>query len=53
MKKTKLLSFRTTENNADYLKLIAESDDRTSSYVLNKMIDAFRNRGCFTAEQIK
>ena len=52
MKKTKLFSFRTTEQNLNYLKLIAESDDRTSSYILNKMINAFRARGCFTIEQI-
>ena len=53
MMKAKHFSFRTTEQNLNYLKLIAESDDRTSSYILNKMIEAFRNRGCFTAEQIK
>ena len=52
MKKTELFSFRTTEQNMNYLKLIAESDDRTPSYILNKMIDAFRERGCFTIEQI-
>tara|TARA_B100000959_G_C14625507_1_gene478022 strand:- start:121 stop:282 length:162 start_codon:yes stop_codon:yes gene_type:complete len=53
MKKTALFSFRTTEQNLNYLKLIAEVDDRSKSYILNKMIDAFRNRGCFTIEQIK
>ena len=53
MKKTELFSFRTTEDNLNYLRLIAESDDRTSSYILNKMIEVFRNRGCFTADQIK
>ena len=52
MKKIKHLSFRTTEKNLSYLKLIAESDDRSQSYILNKMIDAFRERGCFTIEQI-
>ena len=52
MKKTELFSFRTTEQNLNYLKLIAESDDRTPSYILNKMIDAFRERGCFTVDQI-
>ena len=45
-------SFRTTENNVNYLRHLAESDDRTPSYIINKMIDAFRKRGCFTAEQI-
>ena len=53
MKKDKHFSFRTTEQNLNYLKLIAESDDRTPSYILNKMIDAFRERGCFMVEQIK
>ena len=52
MKKNKHFSFRTTEQNLNYLHLIAQSDDRTSSYILNKMIDAFRERGCFTVEQI-
>ena len=51
MKKDKHFSFRTTEQNLNYLKLIAEFDDRTPSYVLNKMIDTFRERGCFTIEQ--
>ncbi len=53
MKKIKHLSFRTTEQNMNYLKLIAEGDDRSQSYILNKMIDAFRKRGCFTIEQIR
>ena len=53
MKKNKHFSFRTTGQNLNYLKLIAESDDRTPSYILNKMIDAFRDRGCFAVEQIK
>ena len=53
MKKIKHLSFRTTEQNMNYVKLIAEGDDRSQSYILNKMIDAFRKRGCFTIEQIR
>ena len=53
MKKIKHLSFRTTEQNMNYVKLIAEYDDRSQSYILNKMIDAFRKRGCFTIEQIR
>ena len=52
MKKIKHLSFRTTVQNMNYVKLIAEGDDRSQSYILNKMIDAFRERGCFTIEQI-
>jgi len=52
MIKIKHCSFRTTEQNLNYLKLIAEIDERSQSYILNKMIDAFRERGCFTLEQI-
>ena len=52
MKKIKHLSFRTTEQNLNYIKLIAAGDDRSQSYILNKMIDAFRERGSFTIEQI-
>ena len=52
MKKIKHLSFRTTEQNLNYLKLISELDDLSQSYILNKMIDTFRERGCFTIEQI-
>ena len=52
MKKIEHFSFRTTSQNLNYLKLIAESDDRSQGYILNKMIDAFRRRGCFTIEQI-
>ena len=51
-KKTKLMSFRTTKETLNYLKLIAETDNRSASYVLNKMIETFRNRGCYTLEQI-
>jgi len=35
MKKTELISFRTTEENVNYLKLLAEGDDRSQSYILN------------------
>ena len=45
MKKTVHFSFRTTDENMDYLKQIASEDDRTPSYVLNKMIDYFRAKG--------
>ena len=45
MKKTGHFSFRTTDENLGYLKLIAEADERTQGYILNKMIDYFRIRG--------
>ncbi len=50
MKKTEHFSFRTTEENMAYLKLIAEVDDRTPGYVLGKMIDYFRVRGFQASE---
>ena len=45
MKKIKHCSFRTTEENFMYLKLIAKADDRTPAYALNKLIDYCRIRG--------
>ena len=53
MKKIKHFSFRTTEQNLNYLKLISELDDRSQGYILNKMIDVFRERGYFTIEQFR
>ena len=45
MNKIKPFSFRTTEENFMYLKLIAKADDRTPAYALNKIIDYCRIRG--------
>ena len=50
MKKTAHFSFRTTEENMAYLRLIAQVDDRTPAYVLSKMIDYFRIRGFQASE---
>ena len=52
MKKDKHFSFRTTQDDWDYIVQLAESDDRTPSYVLNKMITALRKRGVFSVSQI-
>jgi len=52
MKKIRHCAFRTTEQNLNDLKLLAELDNHSQSYILNKMIDTFRERGCFTIEQI-
>ena len=52
MKKDKHFSFRITEEKWNYVADLAETDDRTPSYILNKMIEAFRKRGCFTSDQI-
>ena len=43
MKKSKLLSFRTTEENMDYFEKVAKEDDRSVSWVLSKMTDYFRD----------
>ena len=37
---------------SSFVKLLAELDNHSQSYILNKMIDTFRERGCFTIEQI-
>ena len=44
-KKTELLSFRTTLQNSKYVKKLAKDDERSLSFVLNKMIDSFRTKG--------
>ena len=44
-KKDELISFRTTEGNLNYLKQLAESDERSVSYILNKMIQYFMESG--------
>ena len=51
-KKDELIAFRTTTGNLDYLKQLAESDERSVSYILNKMIEKCRERGIFVVEQI-
>ena len=45
MKKTSFLSFRTTKENEDFLKDIAEMDERSLSSVISKMIGCFRSKG--------
>ena len=52
MKKDKHFSFRCTEDDWDYIVQLAESDERTPSFVLNKMIQKNRERGVFTVSQI-
>ena len=37
------ISFRTSEESAEYLKKLADSDERSISFVLNKMIAYFKN----------
>ena len=52
MKKDKHFSFRTTQDDWDYVVQLAKNDERTPSFILNKMIQAFRKRGVFDSRQI-
>ena len=45
MKKTSFLSFRTSQENEDFLKEIAELDERSVSSTISKMIGYFRSKG--------
>jgi len=45
MKKSSFLSFRTTQENEEFLKEIAELDERSVSSVISKMIGYFRIKG--------
>jgi len=45
MNKSAFISFRTTENNIEFLKEIAAMDDRSVSYVIDKMVNNFRLSG--------
>jgi hypothetical protein len=44
MKKTSFISFRTTKENEDFLKDIAEFDERSLSSTISKMIGYFRSQ---------
>jgi len=41
-KKTEQVVFRLTESQRDYLEQVADLDDRSVSWVVQKMIDWFR-----------
>ena len=45
MKKNKLFSFRTSEENLKYIEKVAEEDDRSASWVVDKMIKYFKDNG--------
>ena len=51
--KTKLLSFRTSVNNDQYLRKLMESDERSMSYIISKMIKFFRKKGIVDFREIK
>jgi len=44
MKKDKLLSFRTTTENEQYLRELMKENERSMSFIISKMIDACRSR---------
>ena len=44
MKKDKLLSFRTTTENEQYLRQLMKENERSMSFIISKMIDSFRTR---------
>ena len=51
--KTKLLSFRTTSENDQYLRKLMESDERSMSYIISKMIKFFRKKDIVDVREIK
>ena len=52
-KKTEITSFRTTEDNLNYLKKLGESDERSISYVINRMIEHFKGKSVKDIRKIK
>tara|TARA_Y100000814_G_C12183617_1_gene352249 strand:+ start:381 stop:545 length:165 start_codon:yes stop_codon:yes gene_type:complete len=52
-KLTERLSFRTSEENVKYLKTLADSDDRSTSYVINRMIEHFKGKSVKDIRKIK
>ena len=52
-KKTERLSFRTSEDSLEYLNQLGESDDRSISYVINKMVEHFKNKNITDLREIE
>ena len=52
-KKSEQFVFRTTEENHKYVVDLASSEDLTPSYVLNRMINYFREKGIDSPFAIK
>ena len=52
-KKSETFVFRTTEENHKYVTELAKLEDLTPSYVLNRMVNAFRERGIDSPFDIK
>jgi len=53
MKKLNRLSVRTTEQNEKYLRDLMDKSERSMSFLVSKMIDAFRERGVDDDRDIK
>ena len=53
MKKDKLLSFRTTTENEEYLRELMKLNDRSMSYIISKMIDSYRVKNVRDTRKIK
>ena len=45
VKKSELIAFRTTPKNHKYLQALAKEDERSVSWILDKMVRYFRNKG--------
>ena len=52
-KKSVSITFRTTEKNDKFLKKIASVEKLTPSYVLDRMIDVWREKNITTPFDIK
>ena len=52
-KKSLSVSFRTTEKNDKFLKKIAKSESLSPSYVLNRMIEKWREKKIKNPMEIK
>ena len=44
VKKSELIAFRTTPQNHKYLQALAKEDERSVSWILDKMVRYFRNK---------
>jgi hypothetical protein len=53
MKKVERLSIRTTKQNVKFLKGLMDKSDRSISYLISKMIDAFREKDVTDERDIK
>ena len=45
VKKSELIAFRATPKNHKYLQALAKEDERSVSWILDKMVRYFRSKG--------